>query len=245
MKASQRIQNYNSHLRLPYGFLQFFSGGGGGGAGGSGGNEPVTYTEEQVQARIKEATGAAVEKAIKDRFGDLAGMDLKEVRAAIELKKKADEESAAAAAKSKNKDKDGEDKGIAPEEVEKLLDERLKEREQEQEKQMFQRELRADVKVYASELGFADFEDAIALGDFSNVKRNDKGDLEGVKEALETLAKAKPHLLKRQPGSGAFGAQVPNSRGTEKKPNEEIINLAKNRGITANNQAAFDPWAKN
>lgn len=219
--------------------LQLFSGGGGDGGTG----DPQTYTEEQVKEREKTAASAAAAKAVKDRFGELAEMDLKEIRAAIALKKKADED-AAAAAKSKNKDKDGEDKGIAPEDVEKLLDERLKDREQEQEKKLFQRELRADVKVYASELGFADFEDAVALGDFSKVKRNDKGDLEGVKEALEELLKKKPHLGKQKPGTGAFGANVGgNTGGGDKKDRlERMKKLAQGEGTTM--PAANDPWKR-
>lgn len=226
------------NFRLPIDLQLFADGDGGGGTG-----DPQTFTEEQVKEREKAAASAAAAKAIKDRFGDLADMDLKEVRAAIALKKKADED-AAAAAKSKKKDGDGVGAGITPEDAEKLLDERLKEREQEQEKKMFQRELRADVKVLASELGFADFDDALALGDFSAVKRNDKGDLEGVKEALEVLAKKKPHLLKTKQSGGRFGADIGGtSPDDKKKRHEDIINLAKGRGTIAG-QAVNDPWAK-
>lgn len=225
---------------LPIDLQLFADGDGGGGTG-----DPQTFTEEQVKEREKAAASAAAAKAIKDRFGDLADMDLKEVRAAIALKKKADEDAAAAAAKSKKKDEDGVGAGITPEDAEKLLDERLKEREQEQEKKMFQRELRADVKVLASDLGFADFDDALALGDFSAVKRNDKGDLEGVKEALEELAKKKPHLLKVKTGSGRFGANIGGASSDDKKKrHEDIINLAKNRGAMSG-QTVNDPWARN
>ena len=227
-------------ISMPYGYLQLFAGDPPGGGGG--GDDPVTYTEEQVQAKIKEATGTAIEKAIKDRFGDLAGMDLKEVRAAIALKKKADEE---AASKSKNKDKDGDDKGIAPEDVEKLLDQRLKEREKEQNEKTFKRLLAADVKVLAAELGFADWEDAHALADLSKVKEDDKGNLTGVKEALEELLKKKPHLGKQKPGSGAFGANVGGGSGggSDKKDRlERMKKLAQGAGTTA--PAAHDPWKR-
>lgn len=226
-------------FRLPIDLQLFADGDGGGGTGDS-----QTFTEEQVKEREKAAASAAAAKAIKDRFGDLADMDLKEVRAAIALKKKADEDAAAAAAKSKKKDGDGVGAGITPEDAEKLLDERLKEREQEQEKKMFQRELRADVKVLASELGFADFDDALALGDFSAVKRNDKGDLEGVKAALEELAKKKPHLMKSKSSNGRIGAEIGGGAPEDKKKRqEEIINLAKKRGVIGG-QAVNDPWAK-
>lgn len=228
------------NFRLPIDLQLFADGDGGGGT-----DDPQTFTEEQVKEREKAAASAAAAKAIKDRFGDLADMDLKEVRAAIALKKKADEDAATAAAKSKKKDEDANGAAIAPEDVEKLLDERLKEREQEQEKKLFQRELRADVKVLASELGFADFEDALALADFSKVKRNDKGDLEGVREALEELAEKKLHLLKTKQGTGRIGADISSGVPADKKKRrEEIINLAKSRG-TIGGQTVYDPWAKN
>lgn len=237
-QMKHQFKKHLNHTNLPFGFLQLFAGEDGGGGGGE------TFTEEQVQARIKDATGSAVDKAIKDRFGDLAGMDLKEVRAAIALKKKADED-AAAAAKSKHKDKDGEDKGIAPEDVEKLLDERLKEREKEQNEKTFKRLLAAEVKVLANELGFADWEDARALADFTSVKESDKGEIEGVKEALEALAKKKPHLLKSKQGIGRIGADIGGGAPEDKKKRQDdIISLAKNRG-TVGGQTAYDPWNKN
>lgn len=230
-------------ISMPFGFLQMFAGDPPGGGGGGG--DPVTFTEEQVQARIKEANGTAIEKAIKDRFGDLAGMDLKEVRAAIALKKKADEEAAAAAAKSKNKDKDDESKGIDPAEVEKLLDERLKEREKEQTEKTFKRLLAAEVKVLANELGFADWEDAHALADLSKVKEDDKGNLTGVKEALEELLKKKPHLGKQKPGGGSFGAQFGGNGGSpddKKKALDRMAEMAKKEGTHA--VAENDPWGR-
>ncbi|MBU5673239.1 scaffolding protein [Paenibacillus brevis] len=226
------------NFRLPIDLQLFADGDGGGGTG-----DPQTFTEEQVKEREKAAASAAAAKAIKDRFGDLADMDLKEVRAAIALKKKADEDAAAAAAKSKKKDEDANGAAIAPEDVEKLLDERLKEREEEQEKKLFQRELRADVKVLASELGFADFEDALALADFSKVKRNDKGELEGVKEALEELAQKKPHLLKVKQSGGRFGADIGGNTSTAKKERlEQMKKLAQGAGTSA--PAANDPWKR-
>lgn len=223
----------------------FFNGDGGGSGGGAGGSS-TTYTEDQVKEREKAAASAAAAKAVKDRFGDLADMDLKDIRAAIALKKKADEDAAAAAAKVKGKDKDGDGKGIDPADVEKLLDERLKEREKEQNEKTFKRLLAAEVKVLASELGFADWEDAHALADLSKVKEDDKGNLSGVKEALEELLKKKPHLGKQKGGSGAFGANLPGGGGQDqkKKSREDIINLAKNRGSAGGDQAAHDPWKK-
>lgn len=226
-------------VSMPFGFLQMFAGDGGAGGGG----DPVTYTEEQYQAKLREGTSAAVEKAIKERFGDLAGMDLKVVKEAVDFKRKADEEAAAAAAKAKGGKV--EEKPLSAEDVEKLLKERLEAGNKEQAEKTFQRLLRADVKVYAAELGFADFEDAFKLADLSKVKEAESGDLEGVKEALEALAKAKPHLLKQKPAGGRVGATIPNGSagGSSKEHKEAIIKQAQSRG-NIQPQTVYDPWAK-
>lgn len=221
-------------VSMPYGFLQLFAGEGGGGGG-----DPVTYTEEQFQAKLKEATGSAIEKAIKERFGDLAGMELKDVRAAIDFKKKADDE----AANKSGKGGKPEDKSLTSEDVEKLVKERLEAGTKEQSEKTFQRLLRAEVKVLAADLGYADFEDALKLADLTKVKEGESGDLEGVKEALEALAKAKPHLLVKKSAGVRVGANIPTGGGSSKESKEEIVKLAQNRG-SIQPQAVYDPWAK-
>jgi hypothetical protein len=104
--------------------------------------------------------------------------------------------------------------------------------------------LNAEVKVLANELGFADWEDARALADLSAVKENDKGELEGVKEALEALAKKKPHLLKGKQSGGSFGADVRGggSPDDKKKALDRMAELAKKEGTHA--VAANDPWGR-
>ncbi|MBB6676502.1 scaffolding protein [Cohnella lubricantis] len=224
---------------MPFGFLQMFAGDPPGGGGG--GSDPVTFTEEQVKEREKAAATTAAEKAVKDRFGDLAGMDLKDLKRAVALMKKADEEAAAAASKSKSKGKDDED-ALTMEDVEKRAKELLEASQKEQAEATFKRLLRAEVKVLANELGFADWEDAAALADLSKVKENDKGELEGVKEALQELLKKKPHLGKSK-GNGSFGADVRGggSHDDKKKSLEKFANLAKQEGTHA--AAPNDPWA--
>lgn len=218
--------------------LQLFAEDGAGGEGGDGGNEggeggaggEKTFTQaeldQHVQSRLSRAEKAAQKALAKDLGFDSV-------------------EAMQAALKPKDKDKDPKDRGkFDPEVVDRLVDEKIKEREEEQNQKIFNRLLNAEVKVLANELGFADWEDALALGDFSKVKENDRGDLEGVKEAMEDLAKKKPHLLKTKPGSGRFGANIGGTSSTDKKKrHEEIINLAKSRG-TISGQAVNDPWAK-
>ena len=141
---------------------------------------------------------------------------------------------------TKKTDKKDED----PVDVEALVEEKLKAKQREQDEKTFKRLLIAEVKVLANELGFADWEDAHALADLSKVTEDDKGNLTGVKEALEDLLKRKPHLGKQKAGSGSFGANVGGSGTPEdkKKSREAIINLAKSRGDLGG-QSAYDPWA--
>lgn len=227
-----------SKFRMPLN-LQFFSGGDPGGGdpnGGKGDPEPKTYTEDELKARIKDERKTAAEAAIKKRFGDLADMDIEEIKAAVELKRKQDEE------KSKGKGKNG--KEDEPVDVEKLLEEKLKEKQKEQDERTFKRLLAADVKVLANELGFADWEDALTLADFSEVKEDDKGNLTGVKEAMEALAKKKPHLLKQQKkGGGSYGADIGGGGGGDdkKKRTEDLIKAAQSRGAVSTT-AAYNPW---
>lgn len=124
-----------------------------------------------------------------------------------------------------------------PVDVAKLIEDSLKD----ERAKGYKRLLNAEVKVEANELGFADYEDALALADLTEVKENDKGDLEGVKEALKALAEKKPHLLKAK-GNGKFGAEIATKRKTEKENLESIKKLAQTRGAQAT--VANDPWKR-
>lgn len=206
-------------------------GGGGegaGGSGGNGGNGEKTFTQAELDQHVQQRVARA-EKAAQKALAKQLGFDSVEAMHAT--------------LKPENKDKDKKDL-LDPADVDKLVDEKIKAREKEQNDKTFKRLLNAEVKVMANELGFADWEDAAALADLSAVKENDKGELEGIKDALEALAKKKPHLLKAKQGSGRIGANInSNSPEDKKKRHEEIANLAKNRG-TIGGQAVNDPWAR-
>lgn len=204
-------------------------GSGGDGGSGAGGGEK-TFTQADVDAMFQQRLPRAEKNAQKALAKELGFDSVEAMQAALK--------------KDKGSDKKDDGK-LDPADVEKLLDERIKEREKEQNQKTFNRLLNAEVKVLANELGFADWEDAHALADLSQVKENDKGELEGVKEALEALAKKKPHLLKAKSGSGRIGADIGGGTPDDKKKRkEEIINLAKSRGAISG-QAVNDPWAKN
>lgn len=220
--------------------LQTFAEGGGAGGeggegdeggdnGGDGGNGSKTFTQAEVDAMFQQRLPRAEKAGQKQLAKDLGFDSVEAMQAALK--------------KDKGSDKKDDGK-LDPAEVSRLVDEQIKEREKEQNQKTFNRLLNAEVKVLANELGFADWEDALALGDFSKVKEDDRGELEGVKEAMEDLAKKKPHLLKTKPGSGRFGANIGGTSSDDKKKrHEDIINLAKNRG-TISGQTVNDPWAR-
>jgi hypothetical protein len=140
------------------------------------------------------------------------------------------------AALNKNKDnKDNKDKKDNPIDVDAVVESKLKEERD----KTFKRLVNSEVKLNANELGFADWEDALALADLSQVKEDEKGNIVGVKEALEDLGKKKPHLLK-QSGNGSFGANVPNNQQQQKEALDSMKKLAASRGNTQTN--AHNPW---
>lgn len=70
------------------------------------------------------------------------------------------------------------------------------------ESQTTERLIRAEAKAIAAELGFTKPDRAIRLADLSQAKVDEGGEVSGVKEALEALAKEMPELLKKsQPPS--------------------------------------------
>ncbi|MEK4117686.1 scaffolding protein [Paenibacillus sp. FSL W8-0919] len=204
-------------------------GAGGNGGDGDAGNGEKTFTQAELDQLVQQRLSRA-EKAAQKTLAKQLGFD--------------SVEAMQAALKPKDQEQEKEFGKLDPEEIDRLVDEKIKAREKEQSDKTFKRLLNAEVKVLANELGFADWEDAAVLADLSAVKENDKGELEGVKEALEELAKKKPHLLKAKSGSGRIGADIGGgSPDDKKKRQEEIINLAKNRG-TIGGQAVNDPWAR-
>lgn len=145
--------------------------------------------------------------------------------------------------KPAKKDEDLEDEP----DVDALVDARLAEKLAEQDKKTLKRLLTAEVKVLSSnaeaaDIHFTDWEDALSLADFTEVKEDEKGNLVGVKEALEALAKKKPHLLKKSQGGGAFGANIQRQSGQTKDAKESLIKQAQSRGAAVQQSSVNDPW---
>lgn len=172
-----------------------------------------------------------VNKIVKDRVSRA------EKKAQKELAKQLGFDSVDAMTEALNKDKD-KDKKIEddPIDVDAVVEAKLKEERD----KTFKRLVNSEVKLLANELGFADWEDALALADLSEVKEDEKGNIVGVKEALEALTKKKAHLLK-QTQSNRFGADVPNNQQQSKTKLEDIKKLASTRG--AQQTTTNNPWA--
>ena len=208
--------------------LQFFSEEPPGGSGGdddppAGGGEDEPFATFKSKEDLNKRLGRAEKKGQKE-LATLLGYD-------------SVEDMLAALNKDKDKDDKYKDKKGDPIDLDTVVEAKLKEERD----KTFKRLVNSEVKVLANEFGFADWEDALVLADLTEVKEDDKGNIVGVKEALEALSKKKPHLLK-QKGNGSFGASIPNGGGGSNKNNlEDIKKLASTRGVQQT--PTNNPWA--
>ncbi|WP_366160574.1 scaffolding protein [Bacillus infantis] len=228
----KEVELYNDKkpFLLSVGDLQFFAEGeGGSGEGaGAGAGEGVTTGSEGEEAFATFKT----QEDLNKRLTRAEKKGQKELATSLGY----DSVEAMQAAMKKPDDKKKEDNKDDPADVDKIVEAKLKEERD----KTFKRLVNSEVKVLANELGFADWEDALALADLSQVKEDDKGNIAGVKEALESLSKKKPHLLK-QTKPGQFGVTIPNNQQRQKESLESIKKLAESRSTTK--AAANNPWA--
>jgi len=98
----------------------------------------------------------------------------------------------------------------------------------------------AEIKVFAVQAGFVDPADAVALVNRASIQVDEQGNVTGAKEAIDALAKAKPHLV----GTGKAGG-TPGSAGNGGRQDggggdgtEFAANIAKKRA--EQNKAAGD-----
>ncbi|MEN6637372.1 MAG: hypothetical protein ABFC56_16095, partial [Clostridiaceae bacterium] len=78
----------------------------------------------------------------------------------------------------------------------------------------------AEVKTASVELKIVDPDADLALMDKSNIKVDDKGNVTGVKEALDALTKAKPYLVGKASG-GAWGDKQGGGAGDQTTARDE------------------------
>ncbi|MEK3821376.1 scaffolding protein [Cytobacillus sp. FSL W8-0315] len=222
---------------LSVGCLQTFAGdpggaggsgadpGGAAGAGAEGGTGEEAFATFKTQEDLNKRLSRAEKKGQKELATSLGFESVEAMQEALKTK----EPPATKTGQGKEKDPD-------PVNVDAVVEAKLKEERD----KTFKRLVNAEVKVLANELGFADWEDALALAELTEVKEDDKGNIVGVKEALEALSKKKPHLLK-QSKNGQFGAPIPNNQQRQKESLENIKKMATNRGTQQT--AANNPWA--
>lgn len=77
----------------------------------------------------------------------------------------------------------------------------------------------AEVKTASVELKIVDPDAALALMDKSKIKVDDKGNVTGVKEALDALTKSKPYLIGK--ATGAWGDKQGGGAGDQNTAREE------------------------
>jgi len=202
--------------------------GGDGKDGGKGGNEPfISFPDESsFMRRVNQASRQALEKMAKE----LGFENADALKAAAKAKKEADEAAKTELEKEKARAEKAENEKKAALEA---ANTRL---------------INAEIKVFAVQAGFVDPADAVALVDKSGIQVDEQGNVTGAKDAVEALAKAKPHLVSKgkpggSPGSagnagrqdggggnqaGDFGKKLAEKRAEEaKKRNEGAHNYFK------------------
>jgi hypothetical protein len=116
---------------------------------------------------------------------------------------------------------------------------------QEAEAKANERLIKAEVKSIAVELKLVDADAAYALMDRTAVKINDAGEVEGVKEALEALTKAKPYLVGKGDTVGGVGSGSNPGAGDPPDPVAAAKKYAEERNKRPEAvQGGFDPWAR-
>ena len=156
-----------------------------------------TFTQEELDRIIAERLGREREKTkdydeLKKKADELKKLQDAQLTEQERQKKELDEATAAKAdMEAKLKAKELEAQGIL---------------------------IRAEVRVQAAKLGFANPDDAYALADLAAVKVTDAGEVAGVDKALEKLAKDKPYLINKD--SGATGTPRRAAPGGQPKPGD-------------------------
>jgi hypothetical protein len=106
-----------------------------------------------------------------------------------------------------------------------------------------ERLVKAEVKTLAVSMQIIDPDAAFLLIDRTNVKITDAGEVEGAKEALEALVKAKPYLVGKG-GKGGVGSGTNPGPGEPPDPVAAAKKYAEERNKKPEVQGGFDPWAR-
>lgn len=194
------------------------------GGGDSSKNQPFAIfpDEASFSARIKREGRAQLEMAAKE----LGFESVEAMQAAAKAKKEAD------------------DKSKSELEMEKAAREKAEAEGKSALAKANERLINAEIKIAAQAARFVDPGDAVALVDRTNVQIDDAGKITGVKEAVETLAKAKPHLIGKG-GKGSIGSGSNPGPDDPPDPVAAAKKIAEERNKKpAAAQGGYDPWAR-
>lgn len=188
--------------------LQLFAGDGNPDTGGAGGDDPnagdkggenkVSFSPEQqaevdriIAERLNRANNTAAKKALEDQAKSLGYESY---------------EAMEAAAKAYQAAKDKEKSDLQREQEAKAAAETKAAQAEERAKQAY---IKASFVAHAATANLVDVEDAFKLADLSDVTVKDDGTVEGVKEVVDALVKAKPYLVKSGAGTTIPGGGNP------------------------------------
>ncbi len=168
--------------------MWLFENDGGGGSGGGNDNDDsknVTMTQEQLDKLFGERAEQAKNATTASMLKDLGVTTLDELKAALKKGRELETASLTEQQKLQKAVEDAQSKAVASEQARLDAEERAN-----------NLLLRSEVTAQAVAANFVDPSDAWALIDASKLSIDEDGKVKGAKEAVEALAKAKPHLVK-------------------------------------------------
>lgn len=176
------------------------------------------FTQDELNAIVGDRAKRAEEKARKELAEKLGFKSIKELEDSIAAQRKAQENELSELDKAKARVTE------------------LEQTDAQRAQQVNAKLIKAEVRAVAGQMGFRDLGDA-QLADLSEVEIADDGDVKGVKEALEALAKAKPYLLGGEPSkppapnTGGGQGNNPASGGAVLTAGEQAaVQIAQSRG---------------
>ena len=104
--------------------------------------------------------------------------------------------------------------------------------------------INSELKVFAAQMGFVDPDDAVILADKTEIQVDDSDKVTGAKEAIEALAKNKPHLVgkKKEIGGSSVNPGGDGDTTTEEEKGKQIAE-ARLKGRKQSDENAYNPWA--
>lgn len=143
-----------------------------------------SFTQAELDALFAERASQAERSTLAKLFKDLGIKDADEAKSLLKIARDAEAAKLTEAEKAQKLQKELEEKAAAAEEKAKAAEARAQ-------------ETAMKYAVLLAAANFNDPNDAWTYVDREKLKINEKGEVEGAKEAVEAVAKAKPYLVKK------------------------------------------------